>query len=326
MSITTSISHLENHKKYVQILRHIDDFLAEKHYTKVELPAMSPALIPESYLSVFATEFRYEQEKQPLYLIPSSELYLKRLLAEGSGSCYTLMKNFRNSEPHTSRHLPEFMMLEMYKVDAAYFDIADDTMALLRYISQKLYGSSAITWQGAHISLADYEKITVAEAFQKYADISEVFIEEDFMKQASAKGYTTEGFSYVDVWSQVYTQDVEPHLGMNGKPTIIYDYPRELAAVVEFDPKKNVANRLEIYINGIELGNCGTEVSDNTDFNELENRLKNEATKVDYAPDTEFIDILKKMPKTAGIAIGVDRLAMILLDVESVQDLQVITY
>lgn len=326
MAIKTSLSHLETHKKYVQVLRFIDDFLASQKYTKFELPSMSPVLIPESYLNIFRTEFQYEQELEKLYLIPSSELYLKRLLAAGSGSCYTLMKNFRNSEPHTSRHLPEFMMLEMYKVDATYFDIADDTMALLRYLADKLYGKDEITWQGNTISLKEYEKITVAEAFEKYAGISDIFNEVEFMKQAAGKGYTVDGFSYTDVWSQIYTQDVEPNMGMNGKPTIIYDYPKELAAVVEYDPEKKVASRLEMYISGIELGNCGTEVSDKTDFNELEDRLTKEATKVDYTPDTEFKDVLKKMPHTAGIAIGVDRLAMILLDVESVQDLQLITY
>lgn len=326
MAIKTAISHLETHKKYVKILRFIDDFLGTLGYTKFELPSMSPALIPESYLNIFRTEFQYEQEKEKLYLIPSSELYLKRLLATGSGSCYTLMKNFRNSEPHTSRHLPEFMMLEMYKVNATYFDIAEDTMSLLGDLAQKLYGSDSISWQGNTISLSEYEKITVAEAFDKYASISDIFNQDEFMKQAAGKGYIVEGFSYTDVWSQIYTQDVEPHLGMNGTPTVIYDYPKELAAVVEYNPEKKVASRLEIYINGIELGNCGTEVSDNTDFEELETRLTNEAAKVDYTPDMEFKDVLKKMPHTAGIAIGVDRLAMILLDVESVQDLQLITY
>jgi elongation factor P--beta-lysine ligase len=326
MAIKTTISHLETHKKYVKILRFIDDFLASQEYSKLELPSMTPALIPESYLNIFRTEFQYEQKREKLYLIPSSELYLKRLLAEGCGSCYTLMKNFRNSEPHTSRHLPEFMMLEMYKVDATYFDIAEDTMALLRYLADKLYASDSITWQGNTISLNEYEKITVAEAFEKYAGITDIFNEQEFLKQAAGKGYVTDGFSYTDVWSQIYTQDVEPHLGMNGMPTVIYDYPKELAAVVEYNPEKKVASRLEIYINGIELGNCGTEVSEKTDFSELEERLTNEATKVDYTPDTEFKAILKKLPHTAGIAIGVDRLAMILLDVESVQDLQLITY
>lgn len=326
MPIRTSLDHLDAHKKYTRILRIIDDFLQTHGYLKCELPSMAPALIPESYLNIFRTEFHYEQEREKLYLVPSSELYLKRLLAEGSGSVYTLMKNFRNSEPHTSRHLPEFMMLEMYKVDATYFDIAKDTMALLRNLAITLYGSDTIQYQGKTISLKEYEKITVAEAFSKYAGITDIFDENEFMKQAASKGYTVEGFSYSDVWSQIYTQDVEPHLGMDGRPTIIYDYPKELAAVVEYNPEKKVASRLEIYINGIELGNCGTEVSEKTDFDELDDRLTNEAKKVDYVADTEFTDIIKKLPHTAGIAIGIDRLAMILLDKESVQDLQLITY
>lgn len=331
MKIQTLPENRGNHKKYLAVLHAIDTFLQNRDYQKVDVTALSPVLIPESYLEVFETEYRYFDQKEKLYLIPSSELFLKRLLAVGFGSCYTLMKNYRNSEAPSSRHLSEFTMLEMYKVDAGYFDVAEDVIELFKHIAETLYGKPSIIYQGKEVSLRNYEKITVREAFQKYAGITDVFSHEELFEEAAKKGYIVDGFSYSAVWSQVYAQEVEPNLGTNGKPTIIYDYPRELAAIVEFDAAKNAANRFEIYIHGIELGNCGNEVSENTDFDEMQKRLEKEYEerknndKIMFPPDTEFMGLLKKMPKTSGIAIGVDRLAMIFTDVESVSDLQVIT-
>lgn len=332
MDITTLPGNIDNHKRYLQILRSIDDFLSSAGYQKVDVPAYSPKLIPESYLEVFETEYRYFDQREKLYLIPSSELFLKRLLANGVGSCYTLMKNYRNSEAPSSRHLSEFTMLELYKVNADYFDVAEDVMNLFRTIAQNLFGKTSFEYQGTTIFLDRYEKITVKDAFTKYAQITDIFNHTTFLEEAKKKGYTVEGFTYSDIWSQIYAQEVEPNLGINGQPTIIYEYPKELAAVIEYDETRNVAYRFEVYIEGIELGNCGNEVSDKTDFSELKARLENEYKerkenkKIMFPPDDEFVDLLKKMPRTAGIAIGIDRLAMLLTNTTSIQDLQVISF
>ncbi len=332
MKVFTHPGNLERHKQYLELLKTVDSFLAQAGYQKVDVPVLSPVLIPESYLEVFETEYRYMDNREKLYLIPSSELFLKRLLAHGVGSCYTLMKNYRNAEAPSSRHLSEFTMLEMYKVNAHYFEIAEDIMGLLRSICKKLYNSDSFTYQGKTISLVDYEKITVKEAFAKYAQMSDIYDTELFFKEAREKGYEVEGFTYSEVWSQIYAQEVEPNLGMNGKPTIIYEYPRELAAVVEFDEKKNVAYRFEIYIAGIELGNCGSEVSPSTNFEEMAERLQKEYkerkqnNRIMFPPDTEFVVNLRKMKPASGIAMGIDRIAMLFTDAESVKDLQLITY
>ncbi len=332
MKVVTYPGNLKRHKQYLQLLKTVDLFLAETGYQKVDLPSLSPVLIPESYLEVFETEYRYMDQREKLYLIPSSELFLKRLLASGIGSCYTLMKNYRNAEAPSSRHLSEFTMLEMYKVNAHYFEIAEDVMGLFHAICKELHNTDSFTYQGNSISLSDYEKITVQEAFQKYAKMSDIYNKELFFKEAQSKGYEVDGFTYSDVWSQIYAHEVEPNLGMNGKPTIIYEYPRELAAVVEYDPQKNVAYRFEIYIAGIELGNCGSEVSPTTDFQEMEERLHKEYeerkhnNKIMFPPDTEFVDNLRKMKPTSGIALGIDRVAMLFTDTESVKDLQLIIY
>lgn len=329
MNIHTSLQNLENHKKFTFIKELIHQFLQKNGYTEIDVPMLSPVLIPESYLEVFETEFKYQKESSKLYLTPSPELFLKRAIAQGSGSVYSLTKSFRNSEPHTTRHSPEFTMLEFYKVDADYMQLADDVLNLFKFIALHLYKKNSVQYHGKTIALDSLEKITVAQAFKQYAEIAEIFDEAEFFKQAEQKGYTVKGFSYSDIWSQIYTQEVEPKLGKNGRPTLIYEYPKELAAMVNFNSKKNVAERFEVYIEGVELGNCGNETSPDSDWSEFETRFKNEEitrkkeAKIIYPPDNEFLDILKKLPRCTGIAIGIERLAMVFINLSSIEELKV---
>lgn len=332
MSIRVFPDHIAAHNTYIRLQQATDEFLRACGYTKFEVPTLSSTLIPESYLEVFGTQFRYGDSRTDLFLVPSPELYLKRLIAAGAGSCYSLMHCFRNAEPHTSRHSPEFMMLELYKVNADYFDVAKDVFTLFRKLAETARGSSTFTYRGQTISLDNWEQLTVSEAFSRYASMNDILDEESFMNQAKRKGYVVDGFSYADVWSQIYVQEVEPHLGTNGKLTILYEYPRQLAATAEYDAERNVAYRLEMYLAGVELGNCGNASTQDMDFKELHKRFEAEQAvrtrqqMVHHTPDYEFIEILKAMPKTAGIAVGFERLAMILADVESLQDIHVVSY
>ena len=148
MNIQTDIAHIGNYKKYIEITNATEEFLHSKQYLKLDLPVLAPVLVPESYLEIFRTEFKYLNKKQNLYLTPSPELFIKRLLAYGIGNCYSLGKSFRNSEPESSLHSPEFTMLEFYKVHASYMDIAEDVLQLMRYISQALNGSDSIVYKG----------------------------------------------------------------------------------------------------------------------------------------------------------------------------------
>ncbi len=329
MNIHTSIQYLENHKKFTHIKALIHQFLQKIGYTEIDVPMLSPVLIPESYLEVFETEFRYQKEMSKLYLTPSPELFLKRAIAEGAGSCYALTKSFRNGEPNTTRHSPEFTMLELYKVNADYMNVADDVLEMFRFFAEQLYGKNSLVYKGKTIQLDSWEKITVAEAFQQYAGINEIFDQSEFFKQAEKKGYAVKGFSYTDIWSQIYTQEVEPRLGKNGRPTLIYEYPKELAAWVNFNTAKQIAERFEVYIEGIELGNCGNETSPDSNWEEFEARFENEVAagkstgKLIYPPDKEFLSILKKLPRCSGIAMGVDRLAMVFINADSIESLHV---
>lgn len=330
MKIYTHIKNLPNHIKYQKISFAVDQFLTDKKYVKVDCPVLAPVLVPESYLEVFESEFRYFDQKNKLYLTPSPELFLKRVLAYGGLDCYYLGKSFRNSESYSSLHSFEFTMLEFYKTKADYMDIASELLKMMRYISQKLYQSDSITYQGKKVSFTKWEKISVTEAFQKYAGITEeeLFDHEKFMKKCEQKGHRTQGFTYEDLFSQLYTQEIEPNLGVNGSPTLLYDYPKEFAALAKLNPDRKTAQRFEFYINGIELGDCYTEL---TDWQEQEERFANEdqarkkTQKINHPVDTGFIEALQHgLIDCSGIAVGFDRLAMVYANATSIHDLKLI--
>lgn len=330
MQIKTNIQHLENYKKYLQVIYATKEYLNKKKYLEIDLPVLSPALVPESYLEIFATEFIYCEQRENLYLTPSPELFLKRILAYGGMDCYYLGKSFRNSESFSDRHSFEFTMLEFYKTKADYFDIADELLKLMRYIALKLNKSDNIIFHGKKVSFKKWEKLKVAEAFSKYAGISEdaLFNHKKFLKEAKAKGYVIDGFTFEDVFSQIYAQEVEPKLGINGYPTLLYDYPKEFAALAKLNPDKKTAQRFEFYIHGVELGDCYTEL---TDWKEQDGRFKNEdlsrrkSKSVDHPIDKGFIDALKHgLVDCAGIAVGFDRFAMIFANATSIHELKLI--
>jgi len=327
MEIKSQINNLKNHQIFLETKRLAGFFLREEGFQEIDTPLLSPKLIPESYLEIFETENLYSDKKEKLYLIPSPELFLKRLMVDGVGDCYSLGKSFRNNEPVEKKHSYEFTMLEFYRINADYFDIAQDVMNLIRFIAKKLYGHEKIEYQGKIINLEKFEKITVAEAFEKYAGITNIFDHKVFFNQAEEKGYRVKNMDYIDVWSQIYGIEVEPNLGKNGLVTFIYEYPPELAAITKIN-ERNIAERFEFYIEGIELGNCGNEgviIEEYKKRFEKDINIRQEMGLINYKADDEFIEVLKKLPKCAGIAIGVDRLAMIFADVKNINDLKLIT-
>lgn len=333
MKIKTNIENLENYKIYLIIEKTIEEFLEKKGYLKINLPVLSPALIPESYLEVFETEFKYFNKREKLYLIPSPELFLKRLLVYGVGNCYYLGKSFRNNDPPSTLHNFEFTMLEFYKIGVDYMALADEVLEMLKTVNDKLQ-SLKIKNQNkkikSKVSFSKWEKITVSEAFEKFAEIKEkeLFDHKLFLKKAKEKGYRIEGFSYEEVWSQIYTQEIEKNLGINGYPTLIYDYPKEFAALAKLNPDGKTAQRFEFYINGIELGDCYTELVDWREQQKrfIEEKIKREKEKkVNHPIDQGFIDALKiGLKSCSGIAIGVERLAMIFTGISSISDLKLI--
>lgn len=331
MQIKTSVNNLKNYQISLKIEEAVHQFFKKNNYLRLNLPVLSPALIPESYLEIFETEYKYFDKKQKLYLTPSPELFLKRLLVEKIGDCYYWGKAFRNCELPSRLHLPEFTILEFYKVGVDYNYLKKEIQKLLLFIARSVFKKRKITYGKLTIDLIKkWEQISVVEAFSKFAGFKqeELFDHKKFIEKAQVKGYQTKKSSYGDLFSQIYTQEVEPNLGVNGKPTIIYDYPKEIAALAKLNPDGKTAQRFEFYIAGIELGDCYTEL---TDWREQRRRFLEEekkrkkAKKINHKIDWQFIKALQRgLPKCAGIAIGFDRLSMIFSGVSNIRKLRLI--
>jgi lysyl-tRNA synthetase class 2 len=173
---------------------------------------------------------------------------------------------------------------------------------------------------------APWERISVAEAFAKYAEIdTETMLDEAKLKVAAkAKGYQVSGeTTWEEVWNQIIANEIEPKLGITG-PTILFDYPVAQAALAKKAKDPRFAERWEVFMAGVELGNCFSEL---TDAAEQESRCKADLLerkhlgKTEYPMDTDFIEALKMgMSETGGIAVGVDRLVMLFADARSVAD------
>lgn len=322
MKIRTKIENLEYYKIYLKIEEATHEFFKRKKYLRIDLPVLSPALIPESYLEIFKTEFNYLGKKENLYLTPSPELFLKRLLVEGVGNCYYFGRAFRNSEPNSSWHLPEFTMLEFYKLGVNYLQLADEVLELMRFINSKI--------KNKKIKFDKWEKYSIAEAFEKFSGITkkELFDEKLFIKKAKEKRYITKNSTYEDLFSQIIATEIEPKLGINGRATLLYDYPHQMASLAKLSKDGKTAERCEFYINGLEIGGFCTELND---YKEQEKRFVSESLKrkknkmINHSIDKGFIEALKYgLPDCTGAGIGFERLAIIFTNTNSVDELKLI--
>lgn len=336
MKIHATVKNLENYKIYLQVEKAAHEFMEKNNYLKIDIPVLSPALIPESYLEIFETKFNYFNRKEKLYLTPSPEIFLKRLLVAGIGDCYYLGRAYRNSEPNSDWHNPEFTMLEFYKLGINYLKMADEVLAMMRYIKDQILKvkntnqKSNIKYERKEISFEKWEKMSVAGSFLKFAKITEdeLFSEKMFIKKAKKKGYNIEKTTYEDLFSQILASEVEPMLGKNGYPTLLYDYPKQMASLAKLNDDGFTAQRCEFYINGLEVGGFCTELND---YKEQEKRFITEAKKrkknkmINHSIDKDFIEALKYgLPFCTGAGIGFERLVMVMANVSSIDKLKLI--
>ncbi len=287
-------------------------------------------------MDVFETTLLDRQRKPTRAFLPTSpEPFLKKLLVAGIGNCFTITKSFRNTESQSKTHNPEFTILEWYRVGADYTDIMKDCEELIVFINTYLLRSKhmvrntrKLVYQGATVDLsAPWERITMSQAFKKFAGIpTEVFLSEPkLLAAAKRRGYRVEkGDDWEELFNQIFLNEIEPKLG-RGKPIIMYDYPVALAALSKkkkSDPR--FAERFEFYIEGLELGDAYSELTDWTEQLERfhdESEEQQRLGKLAHPVDLDFINALKVgMPTTGGIAVGVDRLIMLFSDVTDIAD------
>lgn len=310
-----------------KVIDAIRAYFKKEGFHEVEVPLLLPTPSTEPFLEVFKTELVDDhQNKWDAFLPSSPEFALKKLLAAGSGSVFTITKSFRNGEGRSSRHNPEFTILEWYKTPGDYMDVARDFEQLMRFISEKIRPAKShfveMRYQGKDYDLSSpWEKISVAQAFEKYAgiDTETMLDKEKLLAAGKQKGYQVdETTTWEEMWNQIIANEIEPRLGQKG-PTILYDYPVSQAALSKkkvSDPR--FAERFEVFMAGLELGNCFSEL---TDWKEQEARCKADLAerkamgKTEYPMDTDFIHALQMgMPEAGGIAVGVDRLVALFAD------------
>lgn len=312
-----------------KVIDAIRSYFKKCGFHEAEVPLLLPTPSTEPFLEVFKTQLLDDLGHKWDGFLPSSpEFSLKKLLSAGSGSIFTITKSFRNGEGRSSRHNPEFTILEWYHTPGDYMTVANDFEELMREISLAVGGDGkTLNYQGIKYDIGKtWERISVAAAFEKYSGIdTATMLDRDKLHVASkSKGYQVDSeTTWEEMWNQIIANEIEPNLGVAG-PTIMYDFPVSQAALARKASDSRFAERWEVYLAGYELGNCFSEL---TDWKEQEARCsadlieRKKLGKTEYPMDTDFIEALKLgMPETGGIAVGVDRLVALFADTPSIAE------
>ena len=307
-------------------------FFSSRGYLEVDTPALAPALIPETCLEVFRTDylvpFREGQNSLvPLFLTPSPEIYIKRLIANHGVSVFQVSKCYRNVESVGKIHSPEFTMLEYYTMQADYLASLELTETLFSRLLDTLFpqGHTPETLRPPFI------RLTMDEAFSRFAGFSLADCPEsaDLARQASRLGLGEESELETKPWDDLYelllVHAVEPALPRD-HPVAILDYPARVPCLARerstlhrrpdgAECEWRTRERWELYANGVELANCYTEERDPVQIDaylNAEGRLKDETARVPHPPAADFGAISARMPPCSGVALGLDRLIMVL--------------
>ncbi len=304
------------------ILAAIRAFFQARDFVEVETPALqlSPGLEP--HLMAFETLLEQpDGSGSRLYLHTSPEFACKKLLAAGEPRLFTLARVWRNRERSATHH-PEFTMLEWYRAGADYESLMADCEGLLAAVAAAA-GTAHLTWKGHRVDPAgSFERLTVAEAFRRHAGIDLLATAPDpwnpdaaaLAEQARrAKVRVAPDDDWADIVTRVMLERIEPNLGRD-RPTFLIDYPVSLAALSRPKPgDPRVAERFELYVNGLELANAFSELTDAAEQRrrfEADVALKERLYRQRYPIDEDFLAALESMPSAAGSALGVDRLVM----------------
>lgn len=289
--------NVDNLRRRAEVTASVRRFFVAKGYLEVETPLWVPAPIPEAHIDPL--------EADTGYLQASPELCMKRLLAAGSGPIFQITKAFRKGE-RGAKHIPEMTLLEWYTPHADYQSLMADCQELLAAIARDLGLGTTLSVKGNTIHLdRPWRRLTVNEAYALYGSIS--------MDQALAEGR----------FDEVMGLEVEPRL-CGETPVLLCDYPTPMAALARRKPSDpSVAERFEFYVEGLELANGFTELTDAVEQRqrfEAEVALRARLGKSTWPLPEPFLADLPQMPPTAGIALGMDRLAMLFCGVDTIDE------
>jgi lysyl-tRNA synthetase class 2 len=285
-------------------------FFAARGYMEVETPYAVPAPGEEVHLRPFATAREHpDGTVEPLWLNTSPEFAMKRLLAGGSGPIFQFARVWRNGEG-SALHAPEFTMLEWYRPGLGMDGLIAETVDLLRAVLPP-----AVSVRGVTTALDRFERLTVAEAFDRYTGADVLGSAGDVDALAAQAGVAVrEGETWEDLFFRLLLDRIEPRLGRDC-PTFLTHWPVAQAALARRDPADpRVAERFELFLCGIELANAFVELTDAAEQRArfIEERARRHAMYgPDWPLDDDFLAAVAMMPEAAGLAMGFDRLAML---------------
>ena len=304
-------------EKRMEVIRAMRRFFDERGFYEVETPILQACPTFDTHIHGFAVD-------QGAYLRSSPEFDMKKLMVAGVENLYQIGPCFRKDE-HSKLHRPEFTMIEWYRAGVGYRSLMEDCESLLKTVSD-------------HYSFQDktcdpnlkWDIISVSEAFDQYCKIDLEGVLENryaFSQKAEdigVRSVDTDGWD--DIFHAIMAEKIEPHLGV-GAPCILYDYPLSMAALSRPKPEDpRFAERFELYVCGIELANAFSEL---TDVAEQKRRFEKDMQEkqrlygVSYPPDEDFFAALEHgLPKSSGIALGVDRLMMLACGTDDIADVQ----
>ena len=323
LDLIMSETSRETFRIRTRIVEFIREFLNARDFLEVETPMMQ-AIPGGAVARPFATH--HNALDMQLFLRIAPELYLKRLVVGGFERVYEINRNFRN-EGLSTRHNPEFTMLEFYQAYADYHDLMDLTEDMLRSLAQEIFGNTTITYQGEAYDFAKpFQRMTVKEAILHFnPDISEA--ELDDLKQASTVAKRLEiplkeSYGLGKVQIEIFEKTVESRL-MN--PSFITAYPTEVSPLARRnDQDPLVTDRFEFFVGGKEIANGFSELNDAEDQAErfrLQVKEKEAGDQEAMHFDADYLRALEHgMPPTAGEGIGIDRLVMLMTDSASIRD------
>jgi elongation factor P--(R)-beta-lysine ligase len=283
----------QNLEQRARVMQMIRAFFVSRGYLEVETPLLIPGNAPEVHIDAIPAAGGFLQT--------SPELCMKRLLAAGYPKIFQISHCWRQGE-RGARHLPEFSMLEWYQAGVDYRALMSECEALLQYLCP----SGELTWQGHRIKLTGpWPRLGVAAAFERYASLS--------LEQALQQNR----------FEELLTVEVEPQLGLP-QPVFLLDYPAGMAALARLaSGNPEVAERFELYLAGVELANAFSELTD--PIEQAGRFTTDEATrrnlgKAPYPLPEKFLAEMQLLPDAAGIALGLDRLVMLLCNADKIDD------
>ncbi len=311
---------IEMLRQRAEVVRSIRSFFDQRNFFEVETPTISHDIVVDRYLhpiGVTKSDLtgRAGDSDQRLWLQTSPEFGMKRLVAAGAVAIYQICKAYRRDEIGRI-HNPEFTMLEWYRAG----DDLVTGMDLLAELVETI------------LDTPKTERLSYREAFKKFADIDpfESSIEslQNTVRTASVT-VELEGESRDDYLNVILSEIVEPNLGV-GAPTIIYDWPASQAALAMVrDDEHSVAERFEIYVNGVELANGYHELLEARELsrrNSINNQMRVKDGNQLLPEGSRLLDAMRKgIPQCAGVALGVDRLVMLALGAKSVSEVMAFT-